>query len=102
MYTMCIPPLISNAGGSRYILRFVSAWVQKWFDLNTDAGVPGGVFWSGFSSTKSGRFSHENIFNQDVFVRKKENWAWQLYVILGFYNVILCFGLYFSIHTKKR
>jgi hypothetical protein len=101
MYSMCIPSFRMLVVPGTFSVSCLPGF-RNGLTSTPMLGCPGeGVFWSWFSSTKSGRFSHENIFNQDVFVRKEENWAWQLYVILGFYNVILCFGLYFSIHTKK-
>ena len=102
MYSMCIPSFRMLVVPGTFSVSCLPGF-RNGLTSTPMLGCPGeGVFWSWFSSTKSGRFSHENIFNQDVFVRKEENWAWQLYVILGFYNVILCFGLYFSIHTKKK
>ena len=70
-----IPPVIPG-GGSRYILRFVSAWVQKWFDLNTDAWLPGVCVDPVFI-----QFNHSstNIFNQHIFARQEESWTRQLY-----------------------
>ena len=95
--------LISKAASARYILRFVSAWVQKWFDLNTDAGVLGGrcVLIRVFIHQKCEIEPFKHI-RPMYSPEKKRTLDMTTIRIFGFYHVFLCFGFYFRILNPKE